>query len=223
MLGRCCHSVRERKWQLSTHTADISQRTLYGSAMAQTFTNKKKRSTRSHMNDPFARSDTVAARRVLRDCHIAVKQHVSSVGGAEKRIAWVTVVVLLRTVGHVLDKVDGARSTFLRAAIDERWGEIHEGGIEHEIFHDFIERERNGILKEYRIHETLVEPIKTNPGHADSLLVGSRLLPTNKALQEALNWWETVLRGVEERAHQQLVESRINKRTRKTYKARGRQ
>ena len=34
------------------------------------------------------------------------------------RLRWITTVVLLRTVGHVLDNVDGARSPQLRAAID---------------------------------------------------------------------------------------------------------
>jgi hypothetical protein len=182
--------------------------------MAKTFTNEKERSTRSHMNDPFARSDATAARRVLRDCHIAVQRYASVSGSADKRIAWVTVVTLLRTVGHVLKKVDGARSLFLRAAIDEHWDKILLGGIEHEIYHDFIERERNNILKEYRIGESIVKPIKDDTAHEDSMVVGSRLLPTEKVLHEALCWWESVLCRVEGSAHQKLVESRTKSKTR---------
>jgi hypothetical protein len=162
--------------------------------MAKTFPNQKERNSRSHMNDRFAQSDATAARRVLRDCHIAVKLHTSAARVGEKRVAWVAAVTLLRTVGHVLDKVDGARSTFLRAAVDERWVKIRQGGVEHQIFHDFIDRERNSILKEYRIGEALVEPIEADTGdtndadHNDNMLVGSRLLPTKKVLREALNW-----------------------------------
>jgi hypothetical protein len=170
------------------------------------------------MNDPTnARSDTTAARRVLRDCHIAVRMCKSAPLGAERRIAWTTAVTLLRTVGHVLDKVDGSRSNYLRAAIDECWGEVRNGGPNHEIFNDFIECERNNILKEYKPGESSVWPIATGSTDSDKLLIGSRILSAEKALQEALHWWEVLLGQIEESANRRLIEQRalLPKRSRR--------
>jgi hypothetical protein len=72
----------------------------------------------------------------------------SEVGHIEWRLYWVLAVVLLRAVGHVLDKVDGANSAAVRAnakALHQTW----KVADEHAIFRDFIEHERNNILKEY--------------------------------------------------------------------------
>lgn len=65
------------------------------------------------------------------------------------RIHWAAAVALIRAVGHVLDKVDGADPVFKRAAKAAfvRW---KGADPEHAIFRDFIERERNNLLKEYR-------------------------------------------------------------------------
>lgn len=64
------------------------------------------------------------------------------------RIHWAAAVALVRAVGHVLDKVDGADATVKAAsrAAFKRW----KTDPDCEIFRDFIEGERNNILKEYR-------------------------------------------------------------------------
>ncbi len=58
-------------------------------------------------------------------------------------------VSLLRAVGHVLNKVDGASCPEMRAAVDEVWSEWKADKTANAIFFDFIEDERNSILKEY--------------------------------------------------------------------------
>lgn len=67
----------------------------------------------------------------------------------EWRLHWILAVVLLRTVGHVLHNVDGQTSPRVKTlaqAMHARWkGEDPADAI----FRDFIERERNSILKEY--------------------------------------------------------------------------
>jgi hypothetical protein len=58
---------------------------------------------------------------------------------------------LLRSVGHVLDKVDAASSERLASNATKWWDSIKASKPEPEIFWEFIERERNLILKESEI------------------------------------------------------------------------
>lgn len=63
------------------------------------------------------------------------------------RPRWVAVVTLLRAVGHVLNKVDSECSIEARAVIEEAWEGLK--GSKPEIFWQFIEEERNNVLKAY--------------------------------------------------------------------------
>jgi len=74
-------------------------------------------------------------------------------GRIEWRLFWILAVVLLRAVGHVLDKVDGAADPKVKKAAND----LHRSwrtGADHAIFRDFIEHERNNILKEYEFEMT---------------------------------------------------------------------
>jgi len=91
---------------------------------------------------------TRAARKVLEDCRVALQLLEEEQDLQRWRIHWAAAVALTRAVGHVLDKVDGdnpkikaaARAAFARWKIDHA----------NEIFREFIEGERNAILKGYR-------------------------------------------------------------------------
>ena len=65
------------------------------------------------------------------------------------RLYFVLCVTLLRTVGHVLDKVASEESRELNTAISKWWRELKQNRNENAIFFNFIEKERNLILKEY--------------------------------------------------------------------------
>lgn len=72
----------------------------------------------------------------------------------EWRLNWILAVVLLRSVGHVLNNVDGASSPEVKRLANKlhaEWKKDHPG---HAIFRDFIERERNSIVKEYQFTMT---------------------------------------------------------------------
>lgn len=88
------------------------------------------------------------ARLVLQDAiHIRQKLE-DETSVIEWRLGWILAVVLLRAVGHVLVKVDGDADPAVASVAKgcfSRW----RFGNEHSIFRDFIERERNSILKEY--------------------------------------------------------------------------
>ena len=66
------------------------------------------------------------------------------------RVLWIGAMALLRAVGHVLRNIDGEtpqRLTAIKAAY-ERWKADRS---EHAVFYEFIDKERNNILKEYRL------------------------------------------------------------------------
>ena len=94
---------------------------------------------------------TVAARRVLADCAAALEMLEDERDEQRWRVLWIGAVALLRAVGHVLRNVDG-QSPRTGAAINaayERWTAQQP---EHLVFQEFIAKERNNILKEYRLN-----------------------------------------------------------------------
>lgn len=92
---------------------------------------------------------TKTARTVLLDCGVALAQLREVDGpGPTWRVRYASCLALVRAIGHVLDKAD--RSTpSLSSAIDSWWAGIMQGKPQPEIFHCFIEEDRNLILKEY--------------------------------------------------------------------------
>ena len=181
--------------------------------MAKTWTRRGK-TPRAQQNDPFARSDATAARAVLRDCHRSARELAEATTPAIWRLRWITTVVLLRTVGHVLDKVDGARSPYLRGAIDREWARVKAQRADNLIFHAFIEEERNSIAKEYEIGSRLVQPVAADnsPILDAPMFIGNRIVPQRKVIKEAINWWERLLTEVEAGADGELREQRRSRR-----------
>ncbi len=83
------------------------------------------------------------------DCRLAMSLLEEEKDFQRWRIHWAAAVALIRAVGHVLDKVDGADALVKQAAgaLFKQW---NGAAPEHEIFREFIDRERNNLLKEYR-------------------------------------------------------------------------
>ena len=142
--------------------------------MAQTWA--RKRRGKPALNDPFTKVDALAARRVLRDAYRArheLAKAFKSEGAATRRLRWVAVITLLRAVGHALDNVDGRRSSAMKEAAKAAWTRWRE----------FIKRERDVVLKEYRFTTARVagvgEPVKaiesTGPSLFCSLVIGPTL------------------------------------------------
>lgn len=94
-------------------------------------------------------TNTAHARDVLKDCRVALDLLENEARDSEWRIHWVATISLLRTVGHVLSKVDGRINPKVRAAADRLFKQWKGDNARHEIFREFIENERNNILKEY--------------------------------------------------------------------------
>lgn len=112
-------------------------------------------------------------------------------GRTEWKIFWVAGVATLRIVGHVLDKVDCCSSDVHKAEINRLWVEWKADRAEHTIFWDFIEEERNSILKTYKFGAELVE----DDDGAD--VVFSDGDSAFGKFGDALYWWRAQLEKLE--------------------------
>lgn len=163
---------------------------------------------------------TYAAREVLDDCRLALTMLEEETDLARWRVHWAAAVALLRGVGHVLDKVDGQDPLTKRLAggAFKRW---KGPAPEHEIFREFIEPERNNILKEYRFRHhpldevdmaaifTLQDPLTGETMQTgDVFQLGDNIYrpfqegwregdDARDVLADAIEWWEAELRALE--------------------------
>ena len=156
-----------------------------------------------------ARMVTVA-RKVLADCKAAHELLEMECDAARFRLMWVAGVALLRTVGHVLEKVDSRRDPKTAVAARAAWERWKADKEANAIFWEFIEEERNNILKEYEFG-FLSGPIGVlvTPGHDLLSLDGNLFCPLAEGrfsgedcrdvLAEGIKWWEKELRQIESR------------------------
>lgn len=91
------------------------------------------------------------AREVLTDCETALEMLETEQDLARWRVHWAGAVALVRAVGHVLHKVDGSDPDVLRQ-IDFAYRRWKSQKVKNAVFWEFIEAERNNILKEYRFN-----------------------------------------------------------------------
>lgn len=91
------------------------------------------------------------AREVLADCKLALQLLEEETDLQRWRVHWAAAIALIRAVGHVLDKVDGLDASIKKAA-NQRYRLWQSKEPEHEIFREFIDKERNNLLKEYQVN-----------------------------------------------------------------------
>lgn len=163
---------------------------------------------------------TRMARKVLADCEIALEMLEAEQDLARWRVNWAGALALVRAVGHVLHKVDGADLS-MRRAVDvayERW-KSHKS--KNAVFWEFIEDERNNILKEYRFNVHPLEyvdvAVMMTVRHPETgklsripqaVPIGENIYrpvldgygegnDARDVYREALDWWNAELTGIE--------------------------
>ena len=174
--------------------------------MAQTWA--RNRHGKPLRGNRFTKVDALAARRVLRDAHRANQELAKSFESgavATQRLRWVTVVTLLRVVGHALENVDARRSISMKLAVKRAWTRWRQTPLHHLIFHEFIKRERDVLLKEYRFTAARVtagESIEATEivGASAVLLIGDRSYRALEVIDAALAWWEAEITAIEDDA-----------------------
>ena len=166
---------------------------------------------------------TTRARVVLDDCRLVLELLEVETDLRRWRIHWVSAVTLIRAVGHVLEKVDG-KSSAVRSASRAAFA-AWKTEPEHEMFREFIEKERNTILKEYEFNlhpgeEVEVAFVSTLQRVSDGALVeAAEVFPighniyrplldgfregddARDVLSEAIDWWEKELTAIERSAN----------------------
>jgi hypothetical protein len=157
---------------------------------------------------------TAAAREVVEDCRGAIDGLVNGIQGRAWRRQWILSITLLRAIGHVLDNVDGAGSPAARTAIDAWWASVK--ATRPPIFWQFIDVERNSILKTYQGNagqgatvllsgiqvgmnggESRVDPPQPAIYHYELNDGPYKGRDHREVLREALSWWEQQLADID--------------------------
>jgi hypothetical protein len=157
------------------------------------------------------------ARLVLEDAKLVRKKLEDETDDTEWRLNWVLAVVLLRAVGDVLDKVDGAADPRVRRVAGELYRSWKEGESDA-IFGGFIKLERDSIVHEYQtamsdgsIRIAIIQDGREgDEAHGLSWLDENLYRPMEEGpfagedgrdlIDEALSWWHRQLDEVERRA-----------------------
>jgi len=107
------------------------------------------------------------------------------------RLNWVAGIALLRTIGHVLAKCDAETSEEHAKVINAAWDRWKRDAPENSIFWNFIETERNSLLKTYTFGATLA------PADAGFSVVYSNGEDAFQLYREAVYWWRHQLNSIE--------------------------
>ena len=132
---------------------------------------------------------------------------------------WAASVSLLRSVGHILQKVDSVRDVRVKAAVDNAWSNWKADRDKHAIFFDFIEKERNAVLKQYefgyqpgevllvaspvgggeptlaKLPQAIYAPLLGGPYEGED---------ARDVAHEVIEWWRTQLDEIEVLVHQMV-------------------
>jgi hypothetical protein len=111
---------------------------------------------------------------------------------SEWRLYWVAGVALLRTIGHVLAKSDAMVSHRHEAEIERLWEGWKSDRTESSIFWDFIEKERNNLLKTYSFGARLA---RDDEGYYVEFEDGQDAF---QRFRQAVYWWRHQLMALED-------------------------
>lgn len=163
---------------------------------------------------------TAAARRVLLDCEAVLNMLEDEEDEQRWRVLWAGAMAIVRAVGHVLRKVDGDNKD-VRPLVEAAWTRWKADRPANAVFWEFIEAERNNILKQYRfsvLDSSMVGlgvvEIHRGPESDDAVAyetpfaLGENLFrPIEEGFgigedariiyREALRWWDTELSRIE--------------------------
>lgn len=149
---------------------------------------------------------TEKARFVLSDAEFAWNKSEVTEDATELRVLWFATLGLLRAVGHVLDKVDGPSDAAVGIAVKEAWRRWHDDRLKYRLFHDFIDAERNILVKEYEqryeessgpilaggyvfaLDELLFVPLTHGPFAGEDV---------RDVAREAIEWWREELDAID--------------------------
>ena len=147
----------------------------------------------------------VESKRILEIAKIALEMLEKETDKQQFLVEYYAAVSALRSVGHVLDKVDKQHLQGEYSTIDEWWSGIKKNREKSPIFHEFIEKERNQLLKEGAVN-------MDEDGSGKYLLIDNMVFPMTElsedmvfvpiengmykgedvrdVIKSAIDWWE---------------------------------
>jgi len=148
----------------------------------------------------------LVARKVLSDCRRAHEMLEFEPKDDNFRIVWVAGIALARAVGHVLDEVESKTDQNLSHIIRAKYLSWKQDKETSAIFWDFIDDERNRVLKEYE-QGFLAGPIVVTAAGQQFSLEENLFTPLGDGryagedcrdvLERAILWWESQLNDIE--------------------------
>ena len=171
-------------------------------------------SFRDWQRDLRRNKDSLAAREVLYDCMQALEMLQTEVSFDRFRVIWVAAIAQVRAVGHVLHKIDSEKDQKLKKIIAESYDAWKVNKEENAIFWDFIENERNSVLKQYEFGFLFgplgvitlgeEEPAELDDGLFCPILEGRYGgEDCRDILSDAIKWWKVQLNLIEEKYQHQ--------------------
>jgi len=146
------------------------------------------------------------ARRVLDDCRHALTLLQNEVQADTFRVLWVAGVGLARAVGHVLQKIDAEQNDAVKRAVASAYTAWKADKADNAIFWEFIEEERNRVLKQYEAG-FFSGPVDVLAGDEMHTLGENLFCPIidgrfagedcRDILEQAIEWWTRKISEIE--------------------------
>ncbi|WP_282208832.1 hypothetical protein [Parvibacter caecicola] len=144
------------------------------------------------------------ARKAWRDLCLAADLLDEETNQDNFRILWVSCITLARAIGHILDKNDGPSAKRISNELYTMW---IEDPVEYALFTDFIDKDRNLLLKQYSfnyldeglfvVEDDLV--IAPMDGDLYKPIASGRFAgwDSRDLLREVIQWWDLQLNSIE--------------------------
>ena len=150
------------------------------------------------------------ARLVWKDLKLAHQLLEQETDPDRFRIFLVAALALVRAIGHVLKNADGQAQ--LKPAVESAYKQWKDEPEKHKIFWEFIEQERNRVLKEYELNFDSNPVVAVFAGKSKELVDLSTLSDNfycpiaegpfagddiRDVLEDAITWWDAELTQIE--------------------------
>lgn len=139
---------------------------------------------------------TTAARKALKSLVLAHDMLKEQSDPERFNVIYLSCLVLCRSIGHVLHKVDAKRSNKLKSAVESAYGRWKNSDHDQRIFKDFIEGNRNELVKESNFNYEIVSSLPYAVAVLNHDLLGYD--DPVDAIGICINWWDVKLREIEE-------------------------
>jgi hypothetical protein len=139
---------------------------------------------------------TTAARKALKSLELAHDMLKEQPDPERFNVVYLSCLVLCRSIGHVLQKVDAVESKRHRSAIESAYRRWKSSDHDQRIFKNFIEENRNELIKESNFKYEIISSFPYALAVLNEELLGYDY-PVD-AIGICINWWHVQLREIEE-------------------------